>query len=48
MDGLKFVIPNSCKEKKCELTLFGEIEHIEECLGCKKIKIKIIMEFIAK
>lgn len=37
MDGLKFVIPNSCKnEKKVELTLFGEIEHIEECLGCKK------------
>ena len=41
MDGLKFVIPNSCKnEKKVELTLFGEIEHIEECLGCKKNKNK--------
>lgn len=41
MDGLKFVIPNSCKnEKKIELTLFGDIEHIEECLGCKKNKPK--------
>lgn len=41
MDGLKFVIPNSCKnEKKVELTLFGKIEHIEECLGCKKNKNK--------
>lgn len=41
MDGLKFVIPNSCKnEKKVELTLFGEVEHIEECLGCKKNKNK--------
>ena len=41
MDGLKFIIPNSCKnEKKVELTLFGEIEHIEECLGCKKNKNK--------
>lgn len=41
MDGLKFVIPNSCKnEKKVELTLFGEIEHSEECLGCKKNKNK--------
>lgn len=41
MDGLKFVIPNSCKnEKKIELTLFGDIEHNEECLGCKKNKPK--------
>lgn len=41
MDGLKFVIPNSCKnEKKIESTLFGDIEHIEECLGCKKNKPK--------
>lgn len=41
MDGLKFVIPNSCKnKKKVELTLFGEIEHSEECLGCKKNKNK--------
>ena len=41
MDGLKFVIPKSCKnEKKIELTLFGDIEHIEECLGCKKNKPK--------
>ena len=37
MDGLKFVIPNSCKNvKQVELTLFGDVEHIEECLGCKK------------
>ena len=41
MDGLKFVIPNSCKnEKKIELTLFGDIEHNEECLGCQKNKPK--------
>ena len=41
MDGIKYVIPNSCKnEKKIELTLFGDIEHIEECLGCKKNKPK--------
>ena len=41
MDGLKFVIPNSCKnEKQVELTLFGDVEHIEECLGCKKNKNK--------
>lgn len=41
MDGLKFVIPNSCKNKKqVELTLFGDVEHIEECLGCKKNKNK--------
>lgn len=39
MDGLKFVIPNSCKnEKQVELTLFGDVEHIEECVGCKKNK----------
>ena len=37
MDGLKFVIPNSCKnEKIVEMTLFGEEEHEKECLGCKK------------
>ena len=41
MDGLKFVIPNSCKnEKQVDLTLFGDVEHIEECLGCKKNKNK--------
>lgn len=41
MDGLKFVIPNSCKnEKEVELTLFGEVEHNEVCLGCKKNKNK--------
>ena len=37
MDGLKFVIPNSCHNSKIiEYTLFGEIEHEEACEGCKK------------
>ncbi|MDD4831571.1 MAG: restriction endonuclease subunit M [Bacilli bacterium] len=37
MDGIKFVIPNSCKnDKTIEYTLFGEEEHICECAGCKK------------
>lgn len=37
MDGLKYVIPNSCKnDVEINYTLFGE-ERIEtECLGCKK------------
>lgn len=37
MDGLKFVIPNSCKnEIKINYTLFGDEEIKTECLGCKK------------
>ncbi len=37
MDGLKYIIPNSCKnDVEINYTLFGE-ERIEtECLGCKK------------
>lgn len=35
MDGLKFVVPNSChKQKPLQMSLFGE-EPEEECLGCK-------------
>ncbi|MBO4246103.1 MAG: restriction endonuclease subunit M [Bacilli bacterium] len=41
MDGLKFVIPNSCKnEIKINYTLFGEEKIENECLGCKKGNIK--------
>lgn len=37
MDGLKFVIPNSCKnEIQIDYTLFGTDEKKIECLGCKK------------
>lgn len=37
MDGLKFVIPNSCHNSKVvEYTLFGEETHEEICEGCKK------------
>lgn len=37
MDGMKFVIPNSCKnETIIEYTLFGENVLNEECPGCKK------------
>lgn len=37
MDGLKFVIPNSCcNEKKTETTLFETITISKECEGCKK------------
>ena len=36
MDGLKFVIPNSCKNEIIkEYTLFGEVESKTECSGCK-------------
>lgn len=36
MDGMKFVVPNSCKnEKILEYTLFGDNEIEEECPGCK-------------
>lgn len=37
MDGLKFVIPNSCCiEKYTEMTLFGEEEITSACIGCQK------------
>jgi len=37
MDGIKFVIPNSCKnELEIDHTLFGEQRIKNECLGCKK------------
>lgn len=36
MDGLKFVIPNSCKNEIIkEFTLFGDVEIKTECSGCK-------------
>ncbi|MCI8670536.1 MAG: restriction endonuclease subunit M [Bacilli bacterium] len=36
MDGLKFVIPNSCKNEIIkEFTLFGDVETKIECSGCK-------------
>ena len=37
MDGLKFVIPNSCKPTpKLQISLFEEDNKMEECIGCKK------------
>lgn len=37
MDGLKFVIPNTCCTKEVkEITLFGENVISKECEGCKK------------
>lgn len=37
MDGLKFVIPNSCHNSTTvNYTLFGEETHEEVCEGCKK------------
>lgn len=37
MDGMKFVIPNSCKnEVKIDYTIFGTEETKIECYGCKK------------
>lgn len=37
MDGIKFVIPNSCKnETIINYTLFGEETETFECLGCQK------------
>ena len=37
MDGIKFVIPNSCKtDKIAQLTIFGDAVKEVECLGCKK------------
>lgn len=40
MDGIKMVIPNSCKsETEVQLTLFGD-EEKQECRGCKKCNYK--------
>lgn len=37
MDGIKYVIPNSChNEKIINYTLFGDEISITECIGCKK------------
>lgn len=37
MDGLKFVIPNSCKPvPKMQISLFDDDEKVEECPGCVK------------
>ena len=37
MDGLKCVIPNSCKPiNKGQLELFSMVDNTEECPGCKK------------
>ena len=37
MDGIKYVIPNSCKNNKIiNYTLFGEEIIENECLGCKR------------
>ena len=36
MDGLKYVIPNSCKnETIINYTLFGEEKETFECIGCQ-------------
>lgn len=36
MDGLKFVIPNSCKKQKpAQLSIFDDENKEEECIGCK-------------
>lgn len=37
MDGLKFVIPNSCKPvPKLQMSIFGDEEEREDCPGCAK------------
>jgi hypothetical protein len=37
MDGLKFVIPNSCKPvPKMQLSLFDDNDQEEQCPGCAK------------
>ena len=36
MDGLKYVIPNSCRNQKItQMTLFGDITTEQVCEGCK-------------
>ncbi|MBO7418757.1 MAG: restriction endonuclease subunit M [Bacteroidaceae bacterium] len=43
MDGLKGVVPNSCKEGIVvkEMDLFGETECIEHCKGCQQDNIRL-------
>lgn len=42
MDGIKYVIPNSCRNSKIvNYTLFGEEVIVEECKGCKKNNISM-------
>lgn len=43
MDGLRFVIPNSCHKEKSLYyeNLFGEKEEDKECLGCKRNNYKL-------
>ncbi len=37
MDGLKFVVPNSCKPTpRLQMSIFDDEEQMEECEGCKK------------
>ena len=37
MDGLKYVIPNSCKPTpRLQMSLFDDEEEMEDCEGCKK------------
>ena len=37
MDGMKYVVPFSCKnQKNVTVTLFGKEEEEIECMGCKK------------
>ena len=42
MDGLKGVVPDSCRNGTVEkvATLFGEEEHVVHCLGCEKENIR--------
>ena len=42
MDGLKGVVPDSCRDGVTEkmITLFGEEEHIVNCLGCQQENIR--------
>lgn len=36
MDGLKYVIPNSCRnQKNTQMTLFGDVRNEQVCEGCK-------------
>lgn len=36
MDGLKYVIPNSCRNQKItQMTLFGDVTNEQVCEGCK-------------
>lgn len=43
MDGLRGVVPGSCRDGIVvkELTLFGEEEHVETCVGCQQDNIRL-------